>query len=165
MLPFEGFSTVSESPEATPRPPLPLAPRLLYHLTWLATGAPRLTVLLALALTVLSGWIATDLDVRTGKLALVPKDDPEVQLYLATNDEFGTLNRLLVVLDGPRALDAAATLAERLGRYPEQIAEASARVDLDSYVDQYLHTISRCLHQRGQWPGSGSPGRIPCCGN
>lgn len=113
----------------------------LVALARISTGAPRTTLLVALVLTALSLVVASGLKLKTGRLAMIPSNDPEVQAIFQYIEEFGDMNRLLAVIEGDRAHDAARMLAERLEADPRWVRTARAELDLDLYTAQYLHTL------------------------
>lgn len=138
-----------ESPEEYPLPrALPgeveqasIFTRGLVHLTRISTARPWTVVFLALLTTLASLWIARGLELRTGKLDLIPRDDAKVQAYLRFGKEFGTMNRLLAVIDGENCKQAARELAASLRERPDLIRDATARLEMSDYVAQYLHTL------------------------
>lgn len=73
---------------------------------------PRRTVLCALAVAVLAGWLATRLEIDSDVLAAAPRGVPEIEELVAVTSEFGGLDRLVVVLE-PAPSDRE--LAEELG--------------------------------------------------
>jgi predicted RND superfamily exporter protein len=120
---------------------LSIVTRFLVGMTRLATDHPWTTVWLAVLLSLASIYLAQGLELRTGKLDMIPPGDPQVVNYLAFSKEFGTMNRLLAVVDGPRCQDAAVALAKALRKDTQLIRDATARLDMKDYISQYLYVL------------------------
>lgn len=118
------------------------SPRLhpLARLTQLAVQAPRRVLWFHLILTLACLWGARGLRVRTGRLDMIPRNDVEAQRFLDFRDRFGSLHRLVVVISGEKAREAADQLAESLNQEPP-VKRARARLDLDLYARQFLPSL------------------------
>lgn len=116
---------------------------LLARLTALGLRSPTLTIFLGLVLTAASLVVARDIEYRTDNLDLAPHEDEVVRRYLDFREEFGTVHRVLCILEGPRAREAADTLARELEQEPEQVRSVTARVDVDAHAGQILYTLEQ----------------------
>lgn len=87
----------------------------------------------ALLLTLVSGWVITDLPVYTSRQALLPKNAEVVRRLDAYLSKFGAASDLIIVVEGASrdAREAfASQLATRLNREPE-VGEVNARLDTE----------------------------------
>ena len=90
--------------------------RLLRRLVGVACARPVLTVVLAIALTAISGLYAlTSLKFATSTRALLPQNERYIERYVEFDKEFGELDDLAIVVQAP-SLPEATIYAGRLVR-------------------------------------------------
>jgi len=105
---------------------------------------------IALVLTILAGWAASQLPIYTSRQALLPKNTKVTQRFDAFLKNFGAASDLIVVLEG-RPLEElegfAAQLADRL-RGEQEIGMATERLDMRFFLEHaYLLMPSANLNQ------------------
>ncbi|MEE9217705.1 MAG: MMPL family transporter [Acidobacteriota bacterium] len=96
--------------------------RLFALLARLALRHPALTLFTSLTLALVCGWLAMGLQLRSQILDLLPADSPVVREFMRVLDRQGTLDRLVVIIEGRGEDDA---------ELREEMADALAAALLD----------------------------------
>ncbi|MEN8907163.1 MAG: hypothetical protein ABF289_14490, partial [Clostridiales bacterium] len=60
---------------------------------------PKTVIMIALLITVVTGILATNLDIELNWVALAPKGNPAVEEYEQIIEDFPTLNNIIVVIE------------------------------------------------------------------
>jgi len=116
-------------------------------MSWLAEKIARhsgMVVFVGIALWILAAVVASDLQLRTDLVSLLPEHSPAARAYREYTNRFHGKNRVFVIVTGgqeSQIIDAAAFLAHNLALSPEVV---SARAGLDEGDKQaFLQTIVR----------------------
>src|SRR4029453_1420515 len=108
--------------------PLSLTGRLLQTIVRVSCARPALTVLTAVVLAALGvGYTAYALRLETSKFHLLPLHQPYATLYKDYAEDFGQLEDIVVVVEGP-TVEISAAYAARLAVVLRDGALGTARV-------------------------------------
>ena len=113
-----------------------LGPSGIRQLVRGATAKPWLTVILAVALAVLSVWYAMSaLTFATSRNAMASSDAPYIQADQAASQDFGSLNYLVVVIEPPtlqQGKQFVQALSARLHHDTQHFQEVIEKIDASS---------------------------------
>ncbi|MBI4860250.1 MAG: MMPL family transporter [Candidatus Riflebacteria bacterium] len=118
--------------------------RLVGHLARLVTTYPWWVLAVGLVLLVGSSYLSAHLQLRPSRLDMVPPNDPDVLSWQRFNEDFGGVNTVLLVVEGPPreirsfADEAAATLRP----LKEWIRSVTYRVDIERFEAQGLFLLT-----------------------
>ena len=130
-------------PDRGPRPPpLSLTARLLRSAVRVCCVRPALTVIVGFALAALGGghaWQA--LTLQTSKFHMLPANQPYATLYKSYSEDFGQLEDIVVVVQGP-AVEVSTAYAARLAQVLRDGPLPTARI---GYRLDVAHLQGRAL--------------------
>ncbi|WP_179138094.1 MMPL family transporter [Candidatus Entotheonella palauensis] len=110
--------------------------RIIRHLVHYATAKPWLTVILAVALAVLSVWYTVSaLKFATSRNAMASSDAPYILADQAASKDFGSLSYLVVVIEPPslqQGKQFVRTLSARLHGDTQHFQEVVEKIDSSS---------------------------------
>ncbi len=120
---------------------------LFAALARLSLRHPRAVMLGALLLAALCAWLGTGLELHSEILDLLPADSPVVREYMQVLERQGTLDRLIVVIEG-RGEDDAEVREEMADALAARLLESGLAVDVDYRLDEERIELFRELFGR-----------------
>ena len=90
--------------------------KVLKHNVKLVTKHPKMVLLIALFITILSALLASQLELELNWVALAPKGNPAVEEYNRIIEQFPTLSNIIVVVEGDDIVQMNQAVSELEGK-------------------------------------------------